>query len=59
MSVNQKSNIPGYNRRVHFSRMAVTNIIALKKLTKQYRFTYDSNEKMLIIQREGSGLPNM
>ena len=34
MSVNNKSKIPGYNKRVWFSRRDITNIIALKSLTE-------------------------
>ena len=40
-SVNHKAKIPGYNKRVWFSIRAITNIITLKKLTEQYRVTYD------------------
>ena len=59
ISINQKAKIPGYNKRVWFIRRAITNIIALKILTEQYRVTYDSNDQMLIIQREGTDLPIM
>ena len=59
MSVNQKSKISGYNNRMWFSRRAINKIIALKNLTEQYRVTYDNNEHMFIIHREGAGLPNM
>ena len=59
MFVNQKSNIPRYNKRVWFNRRAITNIIALKNLTGYYRVTYDSNDQMFIAHREGIDLPNM
>ena len=59
MFVNKKAKIPEYNKRVVFSGRAITNIIALKNLTEQYRFTYGSNGHMLIVHREETGLPNM
>ena len=59
MSVNKNANIPGYNQRGWFSRRSITNIIALKNLTKQYIYTYDINYDMFIVHREGTGLPNM
>ena len=59
MSINQKSKIPGYNKRVWFRRRSITNIIALRNLTEQYIFTNDRNYHMFIVHREVSGLPNM
>ena len=35
MSANKKAEIPGYTRRVCFSRRAVINIIVLKKINEQ------------------------
>ena len=43
MSINHKTNTPGYNKRVWFRRRDITNIIALKNLTEQYTVTYDMN----------------
>ena len=59
MFVNQKANIPRYNKRVWFNRRAITNIIALKNLTVKYIVKYDINEQMFIVHREGTDLPNM
>ena len=42
-----------------FRRRYITNIIALKNLTEQYRVIYDSNDQMLIVHREVAGLLNM
>ena len=53
MYVNQKSKIPGYNKMVWFSRRAITNITAVKNLTKKYRVTYDINDQVFIVHREG------
>ena len=38
---------------------AITNIIALKNIIKQYRVTYDSHDKMFVVHRESTGKPNM
>ena len=59
MSINQKENIPGCNRRVWFSRRAITNIISLKNITGHYRVTYYSNDHLSVIHREVTYLPNM
>ena len=37
MVVNEKATIPGYKKEVWFSTKAITNIIALSNLIKQYR----------------------
>ena len=58
MSVNQKAKIPGYYKEMWFSRRAITNIIAIKKLTEKYRVTYNSNDQMFIVHREEAGKPN-
>ena len=59
MSVNQKENITGYNKRVWFIIRDITNTIALKNLTEQYKVTYDINEQMFIVHTNVSGLLNM
>ena len=59
MTVNNKSKIPGYNKRVWFSIRDITNIIALKILNEQYIVTYDRNGQMFIVHRDGTDLPNM
>ena len=59
ISINYKAKIPGYNNRLWFSRRNITNIIALKNLTERYIVTYERNYQMLIVHREGTGLPNM
>ena len=42
MTVSHKAKIKGYKNDVWFSEDAITNIIALSNLIKQYRVTYDS-----------------
>ena len=58
MSVNQKEKIPGYYKKMWFSRIAITNIIAIKKPTEKYRVTYNSNDQMFIVHREEAEKPN-
>ena len=59
ISVNNKSKIRGYNKRVWLIRRYITNIIAMENLTEKYRVAYDRNYQMFIVQREGTDLPNM
>jgi len=54
MLVNEKATIPGYKKKVWFSTKAITNIIALSNLIKQYRVTYDSNDLMFVVHCEPS-----
>jgi hypothetical protein len=51
--------MPGYNKDVWFGTRSITNIIALSNLIQQYRVTYDSDDKMCVVQRESQGKPNM
>ena len=59
MSIHKKAKIPGYKRRVWFRRRDITNTIALKNLTEQYRVTCDRNDQMFIVHRERVDLPKM
>jgi hypothetical protein len=59
MKVNHKASINGYDNEVWFSKDAITNIIALSNLIKQYRVTYDSNDEMFVVHREDVDKPNM
>ena len=59
MAVSRKARIPGYHADVWFSKKAITNIVALKNLIKQYRVTYDSDDLMFVVHREPAGKPNM
>ena len=51
MKIKQKATMPGYNQDVWFDERAITNIIALKNLTKQYRVTYDSLDSKFVVHR--------
>jgi hypothetical protein len=55
MVVNRKATMTGYNKDVWFSTRAITNIIALSNLIKQYRVTYESDDKMFVVHREPQG----
>ena len=59
MNVRHKAKMDGYERDVWFSKDAITNIIALDNLTKQYRVTYDSNDEFFVVHREAQGKTNM
>ena len=59
MTVSRKAKIAGYENDVWFSTRAITNIIALRNLIKQYRVTYDSDDLMFVVHRERHGKPNM
>jgi hypothetical protein len=52
--------IKGYQHKVWFDKRAITNILSLANVSKQYRVTYDSgNSKGFIVHRDEAGLPDM
>ena len=57
--VNQRSKMPGYKINMWFSNKAITNIVSLKNVVKQYRVTYESDDKQFVVHRQYLGLPNM
>jgi hypothetical protein len=59
MQIRHKASITGYHHQVWFSKFALTNIIALSNLIKQYQVTYDSTDEMFVDQRLANNLPNM
>ena len=59
MKVNHKVTINGYERPVWFSKDAITKIIALKNIIRQYRVTYDSDELTFVVHREAAKKKNM
>ena len=59
MKVNHKATINGYDRPVWFSKDAITNIIALKNIIRQYRVTYNSDELTFAVHREAANKKNM
>jgi hypothetical protein len=59
MTVNQQATMTGYVNQVRFSNKAISDILALSNVIRQYRVTYDSDEKMFVVRREDKGMPNM
>jgi hypothetical protein len=59
MTVRHKASITSYDNEVWFDKDAITNIIALSNLIKQYRVTYDSDDKMFVVHRGPVNKPDM
>ena len=59
MVVTHKATMPGYHTDVWFDKKAITNILALRNVIKQYRVTYDSDDQMFVVHRESANKPNM
>ena len=59
LAVTHQANVPGYKQDVWFRKDAITNIISLKKLIKQYRVTYDSIDQIFVVHREDQEKPSM
>ena len=59
MIVTKKAQVAGYHTDVWYNRSAITNILALKNVIKQYRVTYDSDDHTFVVHRKQAGLPNM
>ena len=58
--VKRKATLKGYHSRVWFEKWAITNILSLANVDKQYRVTYDSGDsKGLVVHRVTAGLPDM
>jgi len=57
--VDHKAKLCGYNERVWFSKQAITNVMALSNVIKQYRVTYDSDELTFVVHCKMAGKPNM
>ena len=59
MNISKKATMAGYHQDVWFSKNAITNIIALSNVIKQYKVTYDSDDQAFVVHREPHGKPNM
>jgi hypothetical protein len=59
MSVSQQAKMKGYHKHVWYNSRAITKILALSNVIRQYRVTYDSDDKIFIVHRQASGVPNM
>ena len=59
MVVTHKAKVAGYHTHVWYNKKAITNILALSNVIKQYRVTYDSDDQMFVVHRESENKPNM
>ena len=59
MLVTHKAEMAGYHTHVWYDRRAITNILSLSNVTKQYRVTYDSDDGTFVVHRERDGKPNI
>ena len=50
--ITYKAQVALYNPHVLFDQKAITNLIALKNIVKQYRVTYNSLNETFIVHRE-------
>jgi hypothetical protein len=58
--VKQKATLNGYHTKIWFDKRAITNILALANVAKQYCVTYDSGDtKGFVVHRAKFGLPDM
>ena len=49
LELHHKSKLPGIKKDVWYDSKAITNILSLSNMSKQYRVTYDSKDKAFII----------
>jgi hypothetical protein len=59
MMVTHKAKMAGYHTHVWYNTKAITNILALSNVIKQYHVTYDSDDQMFVVHREPENKPNI
>jgi hypothetical protein len=59
MVVTKKAEMAGYHTDLWYDKNAITNILALSNVIKQYRVTYDSDKQMFVVHQESANKPNM
>jgi hypothetical protein len=59
MEVKKQAIMPGYHVHVWYNKKAITNILSLSNVIKQYRVTFDSNDQMFVVHRKLEGKPDM
>jgi hypothetical protein len=59
MEVKKQAIMPGYHAHVWYNKKAITNILSLSNVIKQYRVMYDSNDQMFVVHCEPEGKPDM
>ena len=51
LAATHKAIVPVYKQYLWFRTDAITNIIALKNLIKQYQVTYDNIDQIFVVHR--------
>ena len=59
MEVKKQAIMPGYHMQVWYNKKAITNILSLSNMIKQYQVTYDSNDQMFVVHCDSEGKPDM
>jgi hypothetical protein len=59
MEVKKQAIMPGYHMQVWYNKKAITNILSLSNMIKQYQVTYDSNDQMFVIHCDSERKPDM
>jgi hypothetical protein len=59
MEVKKQAIMRGYHAHVWYNIKAITNILSLSNVIKQYLVTYDSNDQIFVVHREPEGKPDM
>jgi hypothetical protein len=59
MEVKKQAIMPGCHVHVWHNKKAITNILSLSKVIKQYHVTYDSNDQMFVVHHELEGKLDM
>jgi hypothetical protein len=59
MEVKKQAIMPGYHVHVWYNKKAITNILSLSNVIKQYCVMYNSNDQMFVVHREPEEKPDM
>jgi hypothetical protein len=59
MAVKKQAIMPGYHTHMWYNKKAITNILSLSNVIKQYQVTYDSNDQMFEVHHDLKGKPDM
>jgi hypothetical protein len=58
MEVNKQAIMSGCHMHMWYNKKAITNILTLSNVIKQYQVTYDSNDQMFVVHHNSEGKPN-
>jgi hypothetical protein len=59
MEVKIQAIMPGYHMHIWYNKTAITNILSLSNVIKQYRVTYNSNDQMFVVHHDPEGKLDM